>query len=441
MLGYHSLSADMRILILGNGGREHALAWRLQRDPEVSAVLCAPGNPGMARHVPVTPVNPARADDVLALIDAHGIDLTIVGPEAPLAAGLVDRCIRAGHPIFGPTAAAARLETSKAFAKAFMERHHVPTARHVTCHAVDEAIDAIRSGRLGTSVVVKADGLAAGKGVVVAPDHATAEAAVHAAMVEAAFGDAGRCIVLEECLSGPEVSCFVVADGGTCRWLMTAQDHKRIFDHDEGPNTGGMGAFAPSPLVDAALQTRIEHEIILPVLQGMVAEGHPFRGFLYAGLMLTDLGPRVIEFNVRFGDPEAQVVLPLIDAPLAPLLMAAATGRLHETPIDVRLTDDRAVGVVLAAQGYPGPVEAGQVIHGLDRLASEHPEVLAFFAGVGASDGHLVTAGGRVMTLVARAPSFADAISRAYDAVQVVHFDGMQLRRDIGRKAIGAGAV
>lgn len=395
----------------------------------------------MARHVPLTPVNPARADEVLALIEAHSIDLTVVGPEAPLAAGLVDRCIEAGHPIFGPTAAAARLETSKAFAKAFMERHHVPTARHVTCHSVGEAIHAIRSGRLGISVVVKADGLAAGKGVVVAPDHATAEAAVHAAMVDAAFGDAGRCVVLEECLSGPEVSCFVVADGGTFRWLMTAQDHKRIFDHDEGPNTGGMGAFAPSPLVDAALQTRIEHEIILPVLQGMAAEGHPFRGVLYAGLMLTDLGPRVIEFNVRFGDPEAQVVLPLIDAPLAPLLMAAASGRLHETPIDVRLTDDRAVGVVLAARGYPGPVEAGQVIHGLDRLASEHPEVLAFFAGVGASDGHLVTAGGRVMTLVARAPSFADAISRAYDAVQVVHFDGMQVRRDIGRKAIGAGAV
>jgi phosphoribosylamine--glycine ligase len=431
----------MRILILGNGGREHALAWRLQRDPDVSAVLCAPGNAGIATQVPVTPLNPTRADDVLALIDAHGIDLTVVGPEAPLAAGLVDRCLEAGHPVFGPSAAAARLETSKAFAKAFMERHHVPTARFVTCHTAAEAVDVIRTGRLGEAVVVKADGLAAGKGVVVAPDHATAVAAVQAAMVDAAFGEAGRCVVLEECLTGPEVSCFVVADGGTFRWLLTAQDHKRMFDNDEGPNTGGMGAFAPSPLVDAALQTRIEHEIILPVLQGMVAEGHPFRGFLYAGLMLTALGPKVIEFNVRFGDPEAQVVLPLIDAPLAPLLMAAATGRLHETPIDVRLTDDRAVGVVLATRGYPGPVDTGQVIHGLDRLTREHPEVLAFFAGVAASEGRLVTAGGRVMTLVARAPSFAEAISRVYDAVQVVHFDGMQLRRDIGRKAIGAGAV
>ena len=431
----------MRILILGSGGREHALAWRLQRDPQVSAVLCAPGNPGLAGHVPMAAVTPTRPDEVLALIDAHGIDLTVVGPEAPLAAGLVDRCLEAGHPVFGPTAAAARLETSKAFAKAFMERHHVPTARHVTCHTADQAIEVIRSGRLGPSVVVKADGLAAGKGVVVAPDQATAEAAVHAAMVDAAFGDAGRCVVLEECLSGPEVSCFVVADGGTFRWLLTAQDHKRIYDHDEGPNTGGMGAFAPSPLVDAALQTRIEHDIILPVLQGMVAEGHPFRGFLYAGLMLTALGPRVIEFNVRFGDPEAQVVLPLIEAPLAPLLMAAATGRLHDTPVDVTLTDHRAVGVVLAAPGYPGPLETGQVIHGLDRLADEHPDVLAFFAGVAASHGQLVTAGGRVMTLVAKAPSFAEAISRVYEAAGVVHFDGMQLRRDIGRKAIGAGAI
>jgi phosphoribosylamine--glycine ligase len=430
----------MRILILGSGGREHALAWRLERDPDVSAVLCAPGNPGIAHQRPVSPVNPASPDQVLALIDAHGIDLTVVGPEAPLAAGLVDRCIAAGHPVFGPTAAAARLETSKAFAKAFMERHHVPTARYVTCHTAAHAVEAIRSGHLGTAVVVKADGLAAGKGVVVAPDHATAEAAVQAAMVDAAFGEAGRCVVLEECLSGPEVSCFVVADGGTFRWLLTAQDHKRIFDHDEGPNTGGMGAFAPSPLIDAALQTRIEHDIILPVLRGMVAEGHPFRGFLYAGLMLTALGPKVIEFNVRFGDPEAQVVLPLIDAPLASLLMAAATGCLQDTPVDVRLTDDRAVGVVLAARGYPGQVETGQVIGGLDRLVSAHPEVLAFFAGVGESNGQLVTAGGRVMTLVARAPSFAEAISRVYEAVQVVHFEGMQWRRDIGRKAIGAGA-
>jgi phosphoribosylamine--glycine ligase len=432
----------MRILVLGSGAREHALCWRLGLDAGVSHVRCAPGNPGLAQSVDVAPVVPTDAGAVIDLVARDRIDLTVIGPEAPLAAGLADRLIASGHPVFGPTRAAARLEASKAFAKDFMARHGVPTARYRICRSAEDALTVIRRGELGEAVVVKADGLAAGKGVVVAPTRAAAEAAVQAAMVEQAFGDAGACVVLEECLSGPEVSCFVVADGEAYVPLLTAQDHKRIFDHDEGPNTGGMGAFAPSPLVDAALQVRIEREIVRPVLSGLVAEGTPFCGFLYCGLMITADGPKVIEFNVRFGDPEAQVVLPLLDEPLAPLLMAAAQGRLGS-----RVSGDAtgahaagpapvAVGVVLAAHGYPGPVRTGDRIDGLEHLAHEYPDVLAFYAGVAAAEGGLATAGGRVMTLVARAATYEEAIARVYDAAGCVRFAGLHFRRDIGAKAL-----
>jgi phosphoribosylamine--glycine ligase len=350
---------------------------------------------------------------------------------------VADRFADAGRPLFGPTRQAARLETSKAFAKDFMARHGVPTARYRVPASPDEALAIVRRGELGRAVVVKADGLAAGKGVVVAPDPDTAEAAIRAAMLHRTFGDAGARVVLEECLAGPEVSYFVLADGERYRPLVSAQDHKRIFDGDAGPNTGGMGAFAPSPLVDEGLEARILREVVEPVLRGMAREGAPFRGFLYCGLMLTADGPRVIEFNVRFGDPEAQVVLPLVAEPLAPLLLDAAGGRLR--PAGARqpgATAQRAVGVVLAAGGYPGEVETGRTIEGLDHLAHEYPDVLAFFAGVKAADHGLVTAGGRVMTLVARAGTYDAAIGRAYDAASRVRFEGMQYRRDIGQKAL-----
>ena len=433
----------MRILVLGSGAREHALSWRLALDPGVAQVVCAPGNPGIGRTTELAPVNPADPAAVLDLVARLGIDLTVVGPEAPLAAGLVDAMTAAGRAVFGPTRAAARLETSKAFAKAFMARHGVPTARYQVCESADDALACVRAGVLGDAVVVKADGLAAGKGVVVADSRAAAEAAIRAAMLDRAFGDAGACVVLEERLSGPEVSFFVVADGEHYIPLLTAQDHKRVFDDDQGPNTGGMGAFAPSPLVDAALQARIEADIVRPVLAGMAAEGTPFRGFLYCGLMLTADGPRVIEFNVRFGDPEAQVVLPLIDTPLAPLLLAAAEGRLSSVARRQEAAgrgagsaSPVAVGVVLAAQGYPGDVRTGDRIEGLDHLAHECPDVLPFFAGVGGAGGGLVTSGGRVMTLVARAAGYQAAIARAYEAASRVRFAGMHLRRDIGRKAL-----
>ena len=427
----------MRILVLGGGAREHALCARLAAEPGVAHVICAPGNAGIARTIPTAALDPLDTAAVIQFADRERIDLTLVGPEAPLANGLADRFEQVGRAIFGPTRGAAQLETSKAFAKDFMQRHAVPTARYRICTSADDARRAIRSGEFGNALVVKADGLAAGKGVVVASDRAMAEQAVTAAMVDKTFGAAGASVVLEELLTGPELSFFVVANGEAYVPLLSAQDHKRIFDDDRGPNTGGMGAFAPSPLINDAFQSRIEREIVQPVLRGMAAEGNPFRGFLYCGLMLTTDGPKVIEFNVRFGDPEAQVVLPLLHEPLSDLLRLEGdrfSGRRSATAKAVAL--QTCVGVVLAAHGYPGEVRTGDVIHGLDDVARDCPDVQLRYAGVKQRGDQLVTAGGRVLTVVATAPSFEIAIARVYEAASKITFDGMQYRRDIGRKAI-----
>jgi phosphoribosylamine--glycine ligase len=429
----------LRILVLGSGAREHALSAALASDPHVTHVVCAPGNPGIARTIPITPVDLLDTAAVIRLADRDRIDLTVVGPEAPLANGLADRFVAAGRRVFGPTQAAARLETSKAFAKDFMQRHAVPTARFRVCTSASAALRSIRSGEFGDALVVKADGLAAGKGVVVAADRATAEQAVTAAMVDRSFGEAGASVVLEELLTGPEVSFFVVANGEQYATLPSAQDHKRIFDDDRGPNTGGMGAFSPSPLMTDELQLHIERHIVRPVLRGMAAEGNPFRGFLYCGLMLTPDGPKVIEFNVRFGDPEAQVVLPLLQDPLSDLLRLEGdrlSGRRSATAQAVALQTSVAVGVVLAAHGYPGDVRVGDAIHGLDDVARDCPDVHLRYAGVKQEGDQLVTAGGRVLTVVATAPSFEIAIARAYEAASKITFDGMQYRRDIGKKAL-----
>jgi phosphoribosylamine--glycine ligase len=423
----------MRVLVIGSGAREHALVARLAADRDVGELVAAPGNPGMSRLARTVPVNAADLDTVLALADREHIDFTVVGPELPLSLGLADRFAADGRLLFGPTAAAARLESSKAFAKAFMARHGVPTARFRTCDALDQALASVRAGELGWPVVLKADGLAAGKGVVIADDRAAAERAVVAAMGDRRFGAAGDRLVIEECLSGPEVSFFLVCDGARAVPIGTAQDHKRMFDEDCGPNTGGMGAFAPSPLVDAALHARIMREIVEPVVAGMAAEGHAFRGFLYVGLMLTADGPRVIEFNVRLGDPEAQVVLPLIDEPLLPILVAGATGALRQA--SVRLGADRLTGVVLASRGYPESSESGQEIAGIDR-AEAIPGVAVYHAATSQRDGRLVTAGGRVLTVVGSGEDFAEAIARAYAGVLQISFEGMQYRHDIGRKAL-----
>jgi phosphoribosylamine--glycine ligase len=423
----------MRVLVLGSGGREHALVARLAADRDVAEIVAAPGNPGIARLACTAAVDLASPDAVLALADREQIDFTIVGPETPLSLGVADRFAEAGRLLFGPTAAAAQLESSKAFAKNFMARHDVPTARFRTCDSLDDALASVRGGEFGSPVVLKADGLAAGKGVVIAEDLPAAERAISAAMRERRFGAAGDRLVIEECLEGPEVSFFAICDGTRAVPIGSAQDHKRIFDEDLGPNTGGMGAFAPSPLVDVALEERIMRQIVRPVIAGMAAEGHPFRGFLYAGLMLTATGPQVIEFNVRLGDPEAQVVLPLIDEPLLPLLVAGAAGRLQQT--SVRTGSERFTGVVLASRGYPDSSESGRPITGLDD-AEAIPGVWVFHAGTAQRDRQIVTAGGRVATVVGRGDDFAESIARVYAGVHKISFDGMQFRHDIGRKAL-----
>ena len=442
----------MKVLVVGSGGREHALAWKLSRESGVTEVLCAPGNAGIGEVARLLPVQAGDVEGLAQLAERERVDLTIAGPELPLDRGIADLFASRGLRLFGPTRAAAQLECSKVFAKNFMQRHGIPTARFRVCTDADEARRVVASGELGLPIVVKADGLAAGKGVVVAMDETAARDAIRDAMEDRQFGDAGSRVVLEECMTGPEVSFFALCDGTRAVPLMTAQDHKRIFDGDQGPNTGGMGAFAPSPLVDDAIQARIMREVIDPVMAGMRADGHPYRGFLYAGLMMTPDGPRVIEFNVRFGDPEAQVVIPMLDDELAPYLAAAADGMLIGAP---RFSSDPRVGIVLASRGYPASAATGLPIAGLDD-AARMDDVLVFHSGTtaapvttgcGKADGQaasfgrgerVLTAGGRVLTVVATGNSYGTAIDRAYAAVAKISFDGMQYRRDIGRKALAS---
>ena len=419
----------MKVLVVGGGGREHALAWKLRAEPGVEEVVCAPGNAGIGgRTVAVDAGDPAA---VLALAVEEGVDFTVVGPELPLANGVADRFADAGRPLFGPVQAAARLESSKAFAKEFMARHQIPTAAFRICQTQADALSACE--QFGFPVVVKADGLAAGKGVTVATDHDAAALAIDDAIVARRFGEAGARLVIEECLTGPEVSLFVLCDGTQGLVLPSAQDHKRAFDDDEGPNTGGMGAFAPSPIFSPALAERVTREVVTPVLDGLRAEGTEYRGVLYVGLMLTPDGPQVIEFNVRFGDPEAQVVLPMIETELAPVLLAAAQGDLSRSTW--RVTDDPHVGVVIASGGYPGAYETGFPIGGLAEAAAV-PGVVVFHAGSALRDRAVVTSGGRVLTVVARGTTFEDAIAHAYEAVGRISFSHAYHRTDIGRKAI-----
>jgi phosphoribosylamine--glycine ligase len=420
----------MRVLVVGSGGREHALVWKLAQSPLVRAVFAAPGNPGMAALA--TPVA-LRADDVAGVTrwaKENGIDLVVVGPEAPLCLGLVDRLAEAGVLAFGPVAAAARLEGSKAFAKEIMAAAGVPTADHAVFAEVAPALEWAR--RWEGRVVVKADGLAAGKGVTVCGDLAEAERALRAALVERVHGEAGARVVLEERMEGPEASCICLVDGARVRMLAAAQDHKRIFDGDRGPNTGGMGAFSPTPNVTPAIEAQVEREVVVPVLRELARRGHPFRGALYAGLMLTRTGPRVVEFNARFGDPETQPTLLRLQSDLVPALVAAAKGDL--SGVTLSFDPRAAVGVVLAAEGYPGEPAKGDAISGLDGPFDEGVQV--FHAGTArAPDGRIVTAGGRVLAVCALGEGLDDAARRAYVAAKRITFRGMQLRTDIGRKS------
>jgi phosphoribosylamine--glycine ligase len=422
----------MKIFILGSGAREHALATRLAREVGRDNIFCAPGNAGIAQIAATADVPLTDPDAILALAEHEVVTLTIVGPEVPLSVGIADHFAAAGRPLLGPTRAAARVETSKVWAKQFMSRHHVPTAEFVIAESTEIAYETIAGERLGWPLVIKADGLAAGKGVVLADEMRDAVPAVDEMLSGARFGDAGRRIVIEECLKGPEVSFFVLTDGRVAMPLGSAQDHKRALDNDQGPNTGGMGAFAPSPLMTAALEQQVMETIVHPVLAGMRAEGHPYRGFLYCGLMLTRKGPMVIEFNARLGDPEAQVILPLIDEPLLPLLDAAAAGSLPDRP--VRLSHEPRVGVVMASGGYPGTFQVGKAITGLDDAAGLDG-VEVYHAGTSLTGGTIVTSGGRVLTVVGRGNDFKAAVARAYAGVERIRFEGAHYRTDIGKKA------
>ncbi len=422
-----------RVLVIGNGGREHALVWKLASERAVSDIVCAPGNAGIGRVARCIPVDPADAHAVHAIARREEIDFTIIGPELPLSRGVADVFAAEGDLLFGPTQRAARLESSKVFAKEFMQRCNVPTARYKACDTAAQAIAVLRSGEFGFPVVLKADGLAAGKGVVIAADLPDAESQVQAVMVDKRFGQAGTRLVIEELLVGREASFFVLSDGTRALPLGSAEDHKRALDGDAGPNTGGMGAYAPSSLFDAATQARVMSEIVFPVLEGMRIEGSEFRGFLFVGLMLTAEGPKVIEFNVRFGDPEAQVILPTITDDMSTLLMSAAAGEL-ETPL-VSLDSEPRVGVVLASGGYPDTYETGKVVHGLD-AAEAIPGVSVFHSGTAKRGSDIVTAGGRVLTVVASGGDYRSAIDRAYKAVDKISFEGMHYRKDIGAKAL-----
>ena len=423
----------MRILIVGSGGREHALAWALARSPQQPELFIAPGNAGTAtlgRNLAIA------ADDVAALrdfaLDEH-VDLTLVGPEVPLVAGIVDAFEAANLPVVGPTAAAARLEGSKAFAKAFMQRYGIPTAAHRT-FTIDSYDDALAYlDELGAPVVVKASGLAAGKGAVVCAPRVEARATVDEILRENAFGAAGDEVVIEAFMEGEEASVFALTDGEHYVLMSPAQDHKRIGEGDTGPNTGGMGAYAPAPVVTGSLLTRVCREIIEPTLAGMAAEGHPYRGILYCGLMVTAEGPKVVEFNCRLGDPEAQVVLPMLEGDLVAVFQKLAEGRLRE--VSLRTRAGAAACVVLASGGYPGSYEKGFPIHGLDEAAGE--DVVVFHAGTRRDGDQVVTAGGRVLGVTALGDDLAEALAKAYVAVEAIRFEGRQYRRDIGRKGLG----
>lgn len=428
------MSTLRKVLVIGSGGREHALALRLLESPSVGEVIVAPGNAGTAAPPPDLAGKVLRSvnEPALGVAQRERPDLVVVGPEAPLCEGLADELVRAGFLTFGPSRRAAQLEGSKAFMKEFARRHSITTAKYEIVRSQDELARALAG--FEQAPVVKADGLCAGKGVVVASSHAEAEAAARAMLSGESFGKAGETVVLEERLLGAEASMHAICDGERLILLPAAQDHKRIYDGDQGPNTGGMGTYAPAPLVSEQLRERVRVEIFERALRGMAAEGAAFRGALFAGLMVSPSGePQLLEFNVRFGDPETQVLTSVLQGDFAEALAQAAAGAL--LPSALELSSESAVCVVLAAAGYPGTPRAGDVIEGLD-IAAGLSGVRVFHAGTRLEGGHVVTSGGRVLGVTARGSSLVEAHRRAYDAVQQIHFPGMQFRRDIGSRAL-----
>ncbi|HMM40713.1 MAG TPA: phosphoribosylamine--glycine ligase [Thermomicrobiales bacterium] len=419
------------VLVVGSGAREHALVWKLAQSERIGHLYVAPGNAGTASMAVNLNVVATDVPGIVAAVEARDINLVVVGPEAPLAAGLADALRERGVAVFGPSAAGARIESSKAWAKDLMMDEGVPTAWAVACDSLPQALTELEE--IAAPVVVKADGLAAGKGVVVCQTRAEAEGALRAMLAEHTLGDAGCRVLIEECLAGPEVSFLALVDGETVVPLVPACDYKRVFDADEGPNTGGMGAYSPTALVDEAMSARIMDEIVRPVVRGMASRGIDYRGVLYAGLMLTVDGPKVIEFNCRFGDPETQVILPLLDADLVELCAATAEGRLADVA-SPSWHAGACVGIVVASGGYPGSYESGRPIGGLDGL----PEGgVVFHAGTARRGDETVTAGGRVLTAVGCGADMASARDLAYATAAAVSFDGAFYRRDIALREIG----
>ena len=417
----------MKILVIGSGGREHALLWKLSQSPRVTSLLCAPGNAGTATIATNHPVAATDLSALVALAKAEKVDLTIVGPDDPLAAGVVDLFHAEGLRVFGPVAAAARLEASKSFAKEFMVRHGIPTAGSATFS--DSAAALAHCATASYPLVVKADGLALGKGVVIAQNREEAATAVRQSMIEKVFGDAGNTVVIEEFLTGPECSIHALVDGKGYALFPDAKDYKRALDGDQGLNTGGMGTISPSREVDAAMQGRIRAEILDPFVRGLAADGLPFSGMLFPGLMMTPNGPKVLEFNCRFGDPETQSLMRRLKSDLLDLIEATIDGKLSSATPD---WDTRAaVCIVLASGGYPGPIEKGKVITGIE-AASADPDVVVFHAGTALKDGKVVTNGGRVLSVTALGATLEEARAKAYAAAEKISFEGKQLRRDIG---------
>ncbi len=426
----------MRVLVIGSGGREHALVWKLRSSPKVKEIYCAPGNPGIASMADCVPIDPSDIVELADFAEELSIDLTVVGPELPLMLGMADEFQKRGLRVFGPTRAAAELEGSKAFAKDFMTRHGIPTAKYKIANSPEEADAVISSGEIGWPLVVKADGLAAGKGVTLASTEEEARDAVRRMMTERALGAAGSRLILEQCLVGDEVSFFALSDGSKVLPMASAQDHKKAFDGDKGPNTGGMGCISPATMINAETLKRMLKEIVFSTVSGMAAEGRRYQGILYYGLMVTSEGPMVLEYNVRFGDPEAQVILPRLKGDLLPLLIESADGNLGQHKLEWRR--EPAVTVVLASAGYPGQYETGKPIQGLDESKGVEIEegIHVFHAGTKREDGKLVTGGGRVLGVTGIGQNLKLAIDQTYRAVAGIGFEGAHYRKDIGQKAL-----
>ncbi|MCF8009931.1 MAG: phosphoribosylamine--glycine ligase [Clostridiales bacterium] len=420
----------MKILVVGGGGREHALVWKLAQSPSTSKILCAPGNAGIAEIADCFSVSPEDIPGLVDLAKKEDVDITVVGPEIPLSNGIVDEFIKEGMQIFGPEKKAAELESSKVFAKDFMHKYDIPTAKYKIFSDAENAKKYIHDAN-SIPCVIKADGLAEGKGVIVARDKETALSAIESIMVERIFGNAGDKIIIEECLDGEEVSILAFTDGKSVYPMLPAQDHKQVYDRDKGPNTGGMGAYCPTPVCTTGLQQKVLEEILIPTVKGVRAEGHNYKGILYAGLMITKSGPKVLEYNVRFGDPEAQPLIKMLETDLVTVIKGIINENLQD--IEIKWKEGACVSVVIASGGYPGKYKKNLHIQGLRAVPCN---VEVFHAGTSLKDGEIVTAGGRVLNVIAEGSDLNEAVENVYRGIKAIYFENMYYRTDIGRKAI-----